>query len=180
MKILVRKMTRFGILKVQMIAGAIVMLAAMILMPVSITSIDPALFLEPLVLGIIGAGVLMFGAFAYFLFIRPFFLYRKLPDVLAETDGEYIYIHGTKEAKIPLAAFDGAVITYQLPFIYSKEFFAMLLTHLFSEKYGDLVIDVPEYGSYRLRFVAEVYAASEDLIAFLTEADISVEREISE
>ena len=94
-------------------------------------------------------------------------MYRKLPEVLMETDGEYVYIHGKKQAKIPLSDFEGAVVTYHLPFIYSTELIAVLLTHLFSEKYGDLSLNVPGYGSYRLRFVSRVKATADELLAFL-------------
>ena len=173
MKILVKKMSSFGILKVQMILGAFIMVAAMLVLPVGIATVDVYLLLNPYVLGIVLIGMLMFGSFAYFLFIRPYFIYRKSPEVLVETDGEYVYIHGKKQAKIPLSAFDGAVVTYHLPFIYSKEIFAVLLTHLFSENYGDLSLDVPEYGSYRIRFVSNVKASRNELMTFLCNAENS-------
>lgn len=176
MKILVKKMSSFGILKVQMIAGAIIMLVALIALPVGIISGDPSLILNPYVLGVVLIGMLMFGSFAYFLFIRPYFIYRKSPEVLAETDGEYVYIYGNKQAKIPLSAFEGAMVTYHLPFIYSKELVAVLLVHLFSDKYGDISLDVPEYGSYRLRFVSNVMETSDELTAFLRSAAIPTEQ----
>jgi hypothetical protein len=154
MNVLVRKMKSFGILKVQMIIGAIVMIVALIALPVSIIAVDFSLLLNPYLLGVVLIGMLMFGAFAYFLFIRPYLTYQKSPDVLAETDGEYIYLHGRKEAKIPIADFDGAMITYTLPFLYSSEFLAMLIIHLSSEKYGDVDLDVPGHGSYKLHFVS--------------------------
>ena len=167
MRTLVKKMSSFGVLKAQMIFGAIVMVAAMILLPVGIAVGDPSLLLNPYVLGVVLIGMLMFGSFAYFLFMRPYFLYRKSPEVLAETDGKYIYIYGQKQAKIPLSDFDGAVITFQLPFIYSKELIAVLLTYFFSEKYGDLILDVPGYGSYKLRFVANAQDAANKLTYFI-------------
>ena len=123
--------------------------------------------LNPYVLGVVMIAMAIFALFAYFLFMRPCFMYHKLPEVLMETDGEYVYIHGKKQAKIPLSDFEGAVVTYHLPFIYSTELIAVLLTHLFSEKYGDLSLDVPGYGSYRLRFVSNVKATSEQLLDFL-------------
>lgn len=175
MKILVKKMTAFGILRVQMIVGAIVMVAAVIAMPVGIASGDPSLLLDPYVLGVVLAGMLMFGSFAYFLFIRPYFLYQKSPEVLVETDGEYLYIYGKKQAKIPLSAFEDAMVTYHLPFIYSKELIAGLLTFFLSENYGDLSLDVPEYGSYRLRFVSNVQESAAELTAFLGAALVSSE-----
>ena len=167
MKVLVKKMSSFGILKAQMIFGAIVMAAAVIALPVGIATTDASLLLNPYILAVVVVGMLIFSAFAYFLFIRPFFTYRKSPEVLAETDGEYLYIYGKKQAKIPLLDLDGAVVTYHLPFIYSKELVAVLLTYFFSDKYGDLSLDVPDYGSYRLCFVSDVKATADKLITFL-------------
>ena len=108
--------------------------------------------------------------------LRPYFIYRKSPEVLVETDGEYVYVYGNKEAKIPLSAFAGAVVTYHLPFIYSNELIAVLIVHLFSEEYGDLSLDVPGYGSYRLRFVAKVKETADELMTFLCNADITADR----
>ena len=167
MNTLIKKMSSIGILKAQMIFGAIVMIVAMIGLPVGIIVADASLILNPYVAGVVLVGMLMFGSFAYFLFMRPLLIYRKLPEVLAETDGEYLYIYGKKQAKIPLSDFDGAVVTYHLPFIYSKELVAVLLTHLFSEQYGDLIIDVPGYGSYKLPFVSRVRTTANELTKFL-------------
>jgi hypothetical protein len=126
--------------------------------------------LNPYVLGVVLGGMLMFGLFAYFLFIRPYFLYQKLPEVLVETDGTYLYVHGKKEAKIPLADLDGTSTFVHLPFIYSNELLAVLMIHLVSDRYGDLDLDVPGYGSFKLRFVADVQDTADDLIAFMNEA----------
>lgn len=168
-------MSSFGILKVQMILGAIIMVAAMIALPVGIAVEDASLLLNPYVLGVVLIGMLMFGSFAYFLFIRPYFIYHKSPEVLAETDGEYLYIYGKKQAKIPLAVFEAASVTCHLPFIYSKELIAGLLTFFLSENYGDLSVDVPGYGSYRLRFVSNVQKSADELTAFLSGALTSSE-----
>jgi hypothetical protein len=170
MKVLVTKTKKFGIIKAQFILGALVMIAVVIALPVSIAMEDASLLLDPHVLGVVLVGMLMFSAFAYFLFIRPYFLYRKLPDVLAEADDEYLYIHGKKEAKIPLSDLDGATTYVHLPFIYSKEMIAALLTHLISECYGDLDLDIPGYGEYKMRFVSNVQTTSDELIAFMNEA----------
>jgi hypothetical protein len=176
MKILVKKMSSFGILKVQLIIGAIMMAAAMIVLPISILMVDPKLILNPYVLGVVLVGMLMFGLVAYFLFMRPYFLYRKLPEVLAETDGEYVYIYGKKQAKIPLSAFADAMVTYHLPFLYSNELIAVLITHLLSEQYGDLDLDVPGYGSYKLHFVSNVRQTADELLTFLCNATTKVEQ----
>ena len=170
MRILVTKMKSFGILRAQLIIGALVMLAAMIMLPVGIMQVDPSMLLNPYVLGVVIIGMLMFGLFAYFLFIRPYFIYRKSPDVLAETDGEYLYLYGKKQAKIPLSELEGASVFVSLPFLYSKEFIAVLMIHLFSEQYGDLTLDVPGYGSYKLRFVSNVRETADELLTFLNES----------
>ena len=167
MQVLVKKMSSLGILVVQMVVGAIIMVAAMIGLPAAIAIQDISLLLNPYVLGVVIIGMLMFGSFAYFLFIRPYFIYRKSPNVLAETDGEYVYLYGKKNAKIPLSAFTRAVVTYHLPFLYSKEFVAGVLTYFFSENYGDLSIDVPGHRSYRLRFVSNVRKTADELVDFL-------------
>lgn len=170
MRILVNKMKAFGILRAQLILGALVMIAVMIVLPVSIIVVDASLLLNPYLLGVVIIGVLIFGMFAYFLFIRPYLIYRKSPDVLAETDGEYLYIYGKKQAKIPLSELEGASVFVSLPFLYSKEFIAVLLIHLFSEEYGDLTLDVPGYGSYKLRFVSNVRETADELLTFLNES----------
>ena len=169
MKPLAKKMRSFGILKVQLVIGAVMMVAAMVGLPVSIIMGDPSLLLDPYVLGVVLVGMLMFGSFAYFLFIRPYFLYQKLPEVLAETDGEYLYIHGKKEAKIPLADLDGTSTFVHLPFLFSSEFAAIFVTYMLSEKYGDIDLDIPGYGSYKLRFVSNVQETADKLIAFINE-----------
>ena len=170
MRILVTKMKSFGILRAQLIIGALVMLAAMIMLPVGIMQVDPSMLLNPYVLGVVIIGMLMFGLFAYFLFIRPYFIYCKSPDVLAETDGEYLYLYGKKQAKIPLSELEGASVFVSLPFLYSKELIAVLMIHLFSEQYGDLTLDVPSYGSYKLRFVSNVRETADELLTFLNES----------
>ena len=170
MKTLVKKMRKVGVLKFQMVLGAIVMIAAMIALPVSIIIGDPSIILNPYVLGVVLIGMLMLALFAYFLFMRPYFLYRNSPEVLVETDGKYLYIHGKKEAKIPLADLDGTSYFIHFPFLYSNEFVATLVTHLLSERYGDLDLDIPGYGSYKLRFVSDVYATANELMAFINQA----------
>ena len=163
-------MRSFGILKVQMIIGAIVMVAAMFVLPIRLAVEDASLLLEPAILGTIAVGMLGFGLIAYFLFIRPYIAYHKIPDVLVEADSEYLYIHGKKDAKIPLSDLDGASVFVHLPFLFSNELVAVLLTHLLSEQYGDLDLDVPGYGSYKLRFVANVQATANELIEFVNRA----------
>lgn len=176
MRPLVKKMSKFGILKLQMIVSAVVMVAAIVMLPAAIIAADPSLILNPYVLGVVVIGVLMLGFYLYFISLRPYLIYRRSPEVLAETDGEFVYIYGKKQAKIPLSAFEGAVVTYHLPFIYSNELVAVLLVHFFSDKYGDLSIDVPGYGSYRLCFVAKVMETADSLTRFLCETSDITEK----
>jgi hypothetical protein len=166
---LVRKMKNFGILKLQLIVGAIIMIAAVIVLPVSIMINDISLILDPYVLCVVLIGMVIFGMFAYFLFIRPYRLYHKLPEVLVETDGEYLYIHGKKEAKILLSEIDECIVDISLPYFYSKELLAVLLVHLLSENYGDMTVEIFGHGDYKLRFVANVQETRDRLIAFIRE-----------
>jgi hypothetical protein len=145
------------------------MVLAMVVPPVAILMFDASLFLNPYVLGVVLIGMLMFGLYAYFLFIRPYLLYPKLPEVMVEADGEYLYIHGKKEAKIPLADLDGTSTFVHLPFLFSSEFAAIFVTYMLSEKYGDIDLDIPGYGSYKLRFVSNVQETADKLIAFINE-----------
>ena len=74
----------------------------MIGIPVSIFCIAPDLLKEPLAWGIALGIMLFFGLVGYGLFVRPYRLYLKLPDVQLEYDDEFLYIHSKKEAKISL------------------------------------------------------------------------------
>ena len=170
MKTLVKKMSSFGLLRVQMIMSAVVMVAAVVALPVSILVGDPSLLLNPYVLGVVLAGMLLFGFFVYFLSVRPYRAYRNSPEVLVEADQEYLYIHGKKEAKIPLAELDGTSTFVHLPFLYSNELVAVLFVHLFSEEYGDLDLDIPGYGSFKLKYVSNVRRTSDELIAFINKS----------
>ena len=102
MKTLVSKMDKLGLLKFVLIYYAVIYIALALVMPVTIVILDPTLFLNPTILCIVIGIALFFGLIGYFTFIRPYFVYKKLPNVLAETDGEYVYFHGKKEAKISL------------------------------------------------------------------------------
>ena len=130
---------------------------------------DPSLLLDPYVLGVMLIGMLAFGLGAYFLFVRPCFFYRKMPDVLAETDGEYLYIHGKKEAKIPLSKLESATVYVQLPYIYQKEFLSEFIIHIFSEYYGTVILEIPGYGNFKMRFVSNAEESGDNLIRFIRE-----------
>ena len=167
MKILVEKMKKLGLLELELIVGTLLTIVAMGGVPAGVVSVDVALFTNPFVIGAVIIGILFFGLIGYMLFIRPFLLYRKTPAVQVETDGEYLYVHANKEAKIPLSALSEATIDVDVPYLLRKEFIAELIIHLFSEEYGDLYLEVPGYGKYRMRFVSHVRETADELIGYL-------------
>ena len=105
MKDLVSKMDKLGLLKFVLIYYAVIYIALALVMPVTIVILDPTILC--IVIGI----ALFFGLIGYFTFIRPYFVYKKLPSVLAETDGEYVYFHGKKEQKFHLMTFRTVIWT---------------------------------------------------------------------
>jgi hypothetical protein len=147
--------------------GILMMAAGTIGLPVGILVVDATLLSNPYLLGVVAVGMLFFASVGFFGYIRPYMIYRKLPKVLVETDGKYLYIHTKKEAKIPLSALDGATVSCSLPYLYQKEFLDEFLVHLFSDKYGDIYLEVPRYGKYRLRFVSQVEETSKKLLRFI-------------
>ena len=169
MRVLVTKMKSFGILKLQFIIGAIIMVLAAIVLPVSILVVDATLFAEPMLVGVVLAGMLFFSAVGFFGFIRPYILYNKLPEVELESDGEFLYIHANKEAKIALSELEEAYIHFELPYLYHKEFLRALVVHMISEEYGDIYLDLGSFGSYRMRFVSQVAKSADALTQFLGE-----------
>jgi hypothetical protein len=102
------------------------------------------------------------------LFVRPYVLYRKLPEVQAESDGEFLYIHAKKEAKIPMAALEDATVYVDLPYLLQRDFLREFLIHLFSEKYGNIVVEVPNHGTYKLYFVANAQDVADDFVRFIS------------
>ena len=166
MNTLVRKIKNPIFLKIELIVGAVIMGAAMIALPICILSIDVTLITNPYVLGVVAIGMLFFGLVGYFGFIRPYILYRKYPEVQAETDGEYLYIHANKEEKIPLSRLTEATVYVHLPFLLQKEFLRWIIIHFLSEEYGDIVLEIPGYGKYKLRFVARVQNTANELTRF--------------
>jgi hypothetical protein len=167
MKVLVKKLSKSRIIQIRMILGALFMTAAMLLLPISILLLDVTLMANPYVVGVIAGGMLFFGLVGYFGYVNPYRRYRKMPDVLVETDGEFLYIHGKKEAKIPLAELTYATAYAHLPFLFQQEFVEDIVIHLFSESYGTLELDIDGFGTYKLRFVSQVEDTVDELIAFL-------------
>ena len=153
MNVLVRKMTSLKLLKVELILGTIFSAIAMIAIPISIFCLAPDLLREPLAWGITFGVILFFGLVGYGLFVHPYRLYLKLPDVQLEYDDEFLYIHSKKEAKIPLADLTYVQITAELPFLMHESFLREIVIHLCSDEYGKIDLDIEGFGSYKLYFV---------------------------
>lgn len=153
MKPLVKKMSSLKALKVQLIIGIIFSAAAMVFIPVSVFCLAPALLGEPLAWAIVLGIVLFFGLVGYGCYVRPYRLYLALPEVQVEYDDEFLYIHGKKEAKIPLAELTYVNICADLPFLVHESFLREMLIHAASEEYGNIDLDIDGFGTYKLRFV---------------------------
>lgn len=169
MRVLVRKMSTLGLLKVHLVLGAVIMAVSMIGLPISILFIDATLYTEPTALVIILGGMLFFGSVGYFIFVRPYFLYQKTPDVQVEADDQFLYIHSKKEVKIPLSEIEDITVFPELPFIYHGSFLREMIIHQFSEQYGSIDLEIANFGSYKFRFVPQVETTSDQLFNFLRE-----------
>lgn len=166
MNVLVRKMESLKLLKVELILGGIFSAAAMIGIPVSMFCLVPELLAEPLA-WVIALGVLLFfGLVGYGLFVCPYRMYLKLPYVQLEHDGEFLYIHGKKEAKIPLAALTNVYISAELPFLFHGSFWREMIVHYGSDEYGTIRLDVDGFGRYKLLFVAHAEKMERELLRF--------------
>ena len=170
MKVFVRKMSSLGLLKFKLIIGAIVMSAAIIVPPVGIACIDFTLFLNPYIWLVFLAADLFFGAVGFFFCVRPYIIYRSLPEVMAETDGEYLYIHTKKEAKIPISEIEFATLYVDLPYsLVQRDFLSELIVHLGSEKYGTVILELSGHGNYKMPFASNAQESGDRLIGFIKE-----------
>ena len=166
MNVLVKKMSSLKLLKVELIFGTIFSALAMIGIPVSIFCIAPDLLKVPLAWGIVLGIMLFFGLVGYGLFVRPYRLYLRLPEIQAEYDDEFLYIHGKKEAKIPLSEITYVNITAELPFLLHESFLREILIHLCSDEYGRIDLDIDGFGSYKLYFVPHAKDMESKLFSF--------------
>ena len=169
MKILVTKMDKLGLLKFVLIYYAIIYIALALVMPVTILVLDPTLFLNPTILCIVIGIALFFGLIGYFTFIRPYFVYKKLPNVLAETDGEFVYFHGKKEAKISLNDLSYCYMDVDVPYVFQHGFIREFIIHKFSSNYGSITLNVPSYGTVKLQFVANAEEVAKELLDYINE-----------
>lgn len=161
MKVIARKTKYMTVLTLELILGAVMMAVSVIGVPIGMAYTDINLLLNPYGLGLTLAIMIGFTLVGYFSFVRPYQIYCKMPEVQAETDGTYLYLHGKKEAKIPLCDMEGAYIDSHLPNIMSSDF----LVHLLSEQYGHIIIEVPNYGKYKLYFISRAQDAASVIIA---------------
>ena len=166
MNVLVRKMKSLKLLKFELIFGTVFFALAMIGIPVSIFCIAPDLLGEPLAWGIVFGIILFFGLVGYGLFVRPYRLYLKLPDVQLEYDDEFLYIHSKKEAKISLSKITYVHITAELPFLLHESFLREILIHFCSDEYGRIDLDIDGFGSYKLYFVPHAKDMESELFRF--------------
>lgn len=153
MKVLVKKMSSLKLLKVELILGTVFSAVALLGLPIGLFCVAPELLTEPLAWIIVLCGILFFGLVGYFLFVRPYRLYLRLPEIQAEYDDEFLYIHGKKEAKIPLSEITYVNITAELPFLLHGSFLREILIHLCSDEYGRIDLDIDGFGSFKLYFV---------------------------
>jgi hypothetical protein len=166
MKTLIKKMASLKLLKVELIFGTVFSAIAMIAIPISIFCVAPDLLKVPLAWGIAFGIMLFFGLVGYGLFVHPYRLYHKLPDVQLEYDDEFLYIHSKKEAKIPLADLTYVHITAELPFLLHEGFLREVLIHLCSDEYGRIDLDIDGFGSYKLYFVPHAEDMEGELLKF--------------
>lgn len=159
MNIIATKAKNVTVLIIRLVIGALISAAAVIGIPIAAVVYELS-FTDPYVAGILLAIMAGFALVGYFCFMRPYIIYRKTPDIQAETDGEYLYLHGKKEAKIPLAELKDAYINDETPNINTSDF----LIHLLSERYGHVVIEDYKHGNYKLWFVSEAKAAATTII----------------
>ena len=169
MKTLVKKMDNLGLLRFVLIYYAVIYIALALVVPITIVILDPTLFLNPTILCIVIGIVLFFGLIGYFTFIRPYFVYKKLPNVLAETDGEFVYFHGKKEAKISLNDLSCCYMDVDVPHIFHPGFLREFIIHKFSSDYGTIVLNVPSCGTVKMQFVANAQTVSKELLNYINE-----------
>ncbi len=162
-------MEKLGLLKFVLIYYAIIYTALALVLPVTILILDPSLFLNPTVLGIVIAVVLFFGLIGYFTFIRPYIVYKKLPKVLEESDGEFVYFHGAKERKISLNDLSYCYMDVDVPRVFQHGFIREFIIHKFSSNYGSIVLDVPNHGTVKLKFVANAQDVAKELLNYINE-----------
>jgi hypothetical protein len=167
MKVLVRKMDKLGLLRFVLIYYAVIYIVLALVLPVTIAVLDFTLFANPTILCMCITALLFFGTIGYFSFIRPYIIYQRLPQVLAETDGEFVYFHGKKEAKISLNDLSYCYMNVNVPYIFQHGFIREFVIHKFSSNYGSIVLNVPNHGTIKMPFVANAEDVGGALINYI-------------
>jgi hypothetical protein len=54
--------------------------------------------------------------------------------------------------------------------MFSEDASKWLIIFFLSEKFGDIDLEIPNYGKYKLRFVANVQQTADELIGFIENA----------
>ena len=160
MKIIATKTKHFSVFIIELVLGMIIVSATIVGLPIGVLFLDSSLFSNLPFMGFILAIMFIFTLIGYFFFVRPYQLYRKMPEIQAQTDGEYLYINSKKKAKIPLADLENAYINSEIPNFMSNQF----IIHLLSEEYGNVVIEVPKHGKYRLYYISHASDVASTII----------------
>jgi hypothetical protein len=169
MKVLVSKMENLGFLKVSLIFYCVLTVLLALVLPVTICVIDITLMANPVILGLIIGVIVVYGLPGYFYFAHPFVVYHKLPKVLAETDGEFVYFHGKKEAKISLNDLSYCYMDVDVPRIFHPGFLREFIIHKFSSDYGSITLNVPNHGTVKMQFVANAEEVGKELLNYINE-----------
>ena len=169
MKTIVTKMEKLGLLKFVNIFYGVIMIALALVIPVTVMVLDITLMTNPTVILLSVIDVLFFGSLGFLTFIRPFAVYRKLPKVLVETDGEFLYVHGKKEAVIPLKEIEYAEVNVNVPYLFQPGFLREFIIHTFSSNYGTVYLEVENFGKFKMPFVANAEDVANQLIGFIRE-----------
>ena len=169
MKTLVTKMDKLGLLRAVLIYYAVIYIALAFVLPVTVLILDPVLLLNPTILCMVIIAVSFFGLIGYFSFIRPYIVYKKLPQILAESDGEFVYFHTNKEAKISLHDLSYCYMDTRVPYIFQHGFIREFIIHKFSSNYGSIILDVPGHKTVKLQFVANAEYVSSELLNYINE-----------
>lgn len=161
MRTLAEKTKMNTIILLDLVIGIVMLIGAVIVLPIGVFSIDKELLTNAFVWAVVLVAMLFFGVVGFWRYLRPFILFLKMPKVQAETDGEYLYLHSTKEEKIPLKDMKKAKIDVTIPYMLSHEF----VIHLLSERYGKITIKVPKHGKFRLYHIANAQQAADEIAA---------------
>lgn len=158
MTAIARKTEQTLILKGEFILGILITISALIILPVVVFSLEEGLIGEPLLWGIIIVTALFFSVGSFFMLIRPYLLYRRLPVVQAETDGTYLYIHSKKEARFRLADMEGT-------FVFATP--ENLIIQFLADGYGRVDITLADGEKHKLHFISHANQVPNQIISLI-------------